>query len=215
MQKNSHLKLRALCEGAVFVALAQILGYIKLFELPNGGAVNFGMLPIFLFCARWGFGKGMLASFCYSLLQLMLDGAYAWGWQSMIGDYIVAFTVLGVAGLFYKHKHGLYIGTVGVGLILHSYVTPGAYETFVKELAPRYGIELGKFKTAYDCSSLLLGVIFSFVFFGFGNFVGIRLGTVLCAAVNGTLVAMNSRLVEKLFYFEDAVPKLGKFFRGL
>ena len=112
MQTNSHLKLRALCEGAVLVALAQILGYIKLFELPNGGAINFGMLPIFLFCARWGFGKGMLASFCYSLLQLMLDGAYAWGWQSMIGDYIVAYTVLGVAGLFYKHKHGLYIGTV-------------------------------------------------------------------------------------------------------
>ena len=112
MNKNSHLKLRALCEGAVLVAAAQILGYIKLFELPNGGAVNLGMLPIFLYCARWGFGKGMLASFCYSLLQLLLDGAYAWGWQSMIGDYIVAFTVLGLAGLFYKQRHGLYIGTI-------------------------------------------------------------------------------------------------------
>ena len=112
MQNKSHLTLRALCEGAVLVATAQILGYIKLFELPNGGAVNLGMLPIFLYCARWGFGKGMLASFCYSLLQLLLDGAYAWGWQSMIGDYIVAFTVLGVAGLFYRHRHGLYIGTV-------------------------------------------------------------------------------------------------------
>ena len=112
MKSNSHLKLRALCEGAVFVAMAQVLGYIKLFELPQGGAINFGMLPIFIFCARWGFGKGMLASFCYSLLQLMLDGAYAWGWQSMIGDYIVAFTVLGIAGLFYKNKHGLYWGIV-------------------------------------------------------------------------------------------------------
>lgn len=28
-KKNSHLKLRALCEGAIFVALAQVLGYIK------------------------------------------------------------------------------------------------------------------------------------------------------------------------------------------
>ena len=112
MKTNTHLKLRALCEGAVLVATAQILGYIKLFELPNGGAVNLGMLPIFLLCARWGFGPGMLASFCYSLLQLLLDGAYAWGWQSMIGDYIVAFSVLGLAGLFHNNKHGLYIGTV-------------------------------------------------------------------------------------------------------
>ena len=25
----------------------------------------------------------MLASFAYAVLQLLLDGAYAWGWQSM------------------------------------------------------------------------------------------------------------------------------------
>ena len=109
---KTHLKLRALCEGAVFVALAQVISYLKLFELPNGGSITVGMLPIFIYCARWGFGKGMLASTAYAVLQLLLDGAYAWGWQSMIGDYIVAFSVLGVAGLFYKHKYGLFIGTV-------------------------------------------------------------------------------------------------------
>jgi len=109
---KQHLKLRALCEGAVFVALAQVISYLKLFELPNGGSVTVGMLPIFLYCARWGFGPGMLASISYSVLQLLLDGAYAWGWQSMIGDYILAFSVLGVAGLFHKSKYGLFIGTV-------------------------------------------------------------------------------------------------------
>ena len=112
MNNKSNLKLRALCEGAVFVALAQMLGYLKLFELPNGGSVCVSMLPIFIYCARWGFGPGMLASFCFSVLQLLLDGAYAWGWQSMIGDYIVAFTVLGAAGLFHRQRGGFFIGTV-------------------------------------------------------------------------------------------------------
>ena len=112
MKSTSRMKLRALTEGAVFVALAQILGYLKLFELPNGGSICLAMLPIFIYCARWGFGKGMLASFAFSVLQLLLDGAYAWGWQSMIGDYIVAFTVLGVAGLFHRYKNGFFIGTV-------------------------------------------------------------------------------------------------------
>ena len=97
MQK-SKLTLRALTEGAVFVALAQVISYLKLFELPQGGSITVGMLPIFLYCARWGFGPGMLVSFVYSLLQLLLDGAYAWGWQSMLGDYIFAFTVLGAVG---------------------------------------------------------------------------------------------------------------------
>ena len=119
-----------------------------------------------------------------------------------------------VARLVY-YGLGMCIGSFGVGLIFHSYVTPGAYESFVKELGPKFGFDLGKFKTAYDCGSLLLGVLFSFVFFGFGNFVGIRLGTVVCALLNGTLVAFSARLVDKLFYFEDAIPKLGKFFRTL
>ena len=112
MKSTSRMKLRALTEGAVFVALAQILGYLKLFELPNGGSICLAMLPIFVYCARWGFGKGMLASFAFSVLQLLLDGAYAWGWQSMIGDYILAFSVLGLAGLFHKQKYGFFTGTV-------------------------------------------------------------------------------------------------------
>ena len=112
MKKNSHLMLRALCEGAVLVALAQILGYIKLFALPNGGSVTLNMLPIFLFCARWGFGPGMLVSFVFSLLQLLLDGAYAWGWQSIIGDYLIAYSVLGLAGLFSRQEKGFFVGSV-------------------------------------------------------------------------------------------------------
>lgn len=111
MKSNSHLKLRALCEGAIFVALAQVLGYIKLFELPQGGSVGIGMLPIFIYCARWGFGPGMIASVAYSFLQLMFDGGFAIGWQSVLGDYIIAYSVLGIAGLFHKNKYGLLIGT--------------------------------------------------------------------------------------------------------
>ena len=73
------------------VALAQVLSYVKLFELPQGGSVGIGMLPIFIYCARWGFGPGMLASVVYSFLQLMFDGGFAIGWQSVLGDYIIAY----------------------------------------------------------------------------------------------------------------------------
>ena len=111
MQNKSHQKLRALCEGAVLVALAQVLGYIKLFSLPNGGSITINMLPIFLYCARWGLGPGLTAGFVLSLLQLLLDGAFAWGWQSILGDYILAYTVLGLAGLFHRQYRGFFIGS--------------------------------------------------------------------------------------------------------
>ena len=109
--KKSKLTLRCLCEAAIMIALAQILGYLKLYELPQGGSVGIGMLPIFIYCARWGFGPGMLASIVYSFLQLMFDGGFAIGWQSVLGDYIIAYSVLGLAGLFHKNKYGLLIGT--------------------------------------------------------------------------------------------------------
>lgn len=112
MKNSSHLKLRALCEGAIIVALAQVLGYIKLFSLPQGGSITVNMLPVFVYCARWGFGPGMLASFALGLLQLLLDGAYAWGWQSFIGDYLLAYGLLGLAGLFHKSRNGFFVGSV-------------------------------------------------------------------------------------------------------
>lgn len=113
---SSKNKLRALCEAAVFVALAQILSYLKLYEMPYGGSISFCMLPIFFYCVRWGFGPGMLAAFVFSCLQFMFDGAFAISWISIIGDYVVAYTALGAAGLFHGAKNGLIWGSVAGSL---------------------------------------------------------------------------------------------------
>ena len=103
---------RMLCEGAIMVALAQILSYIKLMELPNGGSLTPAMFPILLFGLRWGLKDGLLAGFVFGLLQLIFDGAYAWGWQSMLLDYLLAFTPLGLSGLFKGKAWGIFPGTV-------------------------------------------------------------------------------------------------------
>lgn len=112
MNTRSHRNLRALCEGAIMVAAAQVLGYIKLFSLPNGGSITLSLLPVFIYCARWGFGYGMLSAFALSLLQLLLDGAHAIAWQSIIGDYILAYSAAGLAGLFHAKTNGLFKGTL-------------------------------------------------------------------------------------------------------
>ena len=105
-------KTRALTEGAIMVALATALSYVKFFELPNGGSVCIGMVPILIYCIRWGWKDGFLATFAMGLLQLIFDGAYAWGPWSMLLDYLLAYGVLGVAGFFWKRKSGLFTGTV-------------------------------------------------------------------------------------------------------
>ena len=109
---NSHLRVRALCEGAILVALAFILSFVKLYELPNGGSLTPAMFPILLYALRWGLPRGLIAGFVFGLLQLIFDGAYAWGWQSMLLDYLLAFTPLGLVGLFKGKAWGIFPGTV-------------------------------------------------------------------------------------------------------
>ena len=111
MNTKSHLKVRVLCEGAIMVAMAQILSYLKLAEAPNGGSITAAMFPIIFFAVRWGVKSGLAVGFVFGLLQLVFDGAYAWGWQSMLLDYLVAFTPLGLAGLFRNKPWGLFAGT--------------------------------------------------------------------------------------------------------
>jgi len=103
---------RMLCEGAVMVAVAQVLGYLKIWEMPWGGSISLSMLPIFLYACRWGLGPGLMSGFVLGVLQFMFDGGFALGWQSIIGDYLVAFAVLGLAGLFRGRTWSIYAGTV-------------------------------------------------------------------------------------------------------
>jgi len=112
MHSKSHLKVRMLCEGAIMVVLAQILGYIKLWEMPWGGSICLVMLPIFLFSCRWGLLPGLMSGFVLGILQFVFDGGFALGWQSIIGDYLLAFTVLGLAGLFCRKPSSLLLGTI-------------------------------------------------------------------------------------------------------
>ena len=100
MTTNSHTRVRMLTEGAVMIALAEVLSFLPLYKMPWGGSIDLAMLPIILFCVRWGLGPGLVASFAHALLQTLFEGGIAIGWQSIIGDFLVAYTVLGFAGLF-------------------------------------------------------------------------------------------------------------------
>ncbi|MBR7121962.1 MAG: energy-coupled thiamine transporter ThiT [Oscillospiraceae bacterium] len=100
MANKTHNSVRALAEGAILVAVAEILGFLPLYKLPWGGSIDFAMLPIIIFCVRWGFGPGMLVSFTHGIFQMLFEGGIAIGWQSILGDFLIAYAVLGVAGLF-------------------------------------------------------------------------------------------------------------------
>ena len=112
---KSHLRVRALCEGAIMLALAIVLNLVSkpiFANMPNGGSVSLAMFPILFYAHRWGLGNGLLMGFGYGLLDMLLDGGYAWGWQSIILDYLAAYTALGIGGLFRGKDWGIFPGVV-------------------------------------------------------------------------------------------------------
>ena len=99
---------------------------------------------------------------------------------------------------------GLIVCAMGVSLLFHTYISPEAYELFVKEISSEFGFDINKTKTIYDCCSCLIAVVMSFLFMGFPHFEGVKAGTILCAAINGWVIGQCSRLYEKYFCFKDA-----------
>ena len=99
------------------------------------------------------------------------------------------------------------LGTVlcsfAVSLFFHTYLSPEAYELIVKEIAQKFNFNINKVKTSYDCISVVLGIIMSFAFFGFGVFKGVGVGTIFCALINGFLIGRFSKFLEKHFDFKN------------
>ncbi|MBR5442276.1 MAG: hypothetical protein IKV44_04930 [Clostridia bacterium] len=108
------------------------------------------------------------------------------------------------------------VGTVccsfAVSLFFHTYISPESYELIVKELSVKTGWNINKIKTGYDCFSTAIGIIMSFCFFGLGVFEGVKLGTIICAFVNGALIGRFSHLLDRKFEFKNKF-KLERFFK--
>lgn len=102
-------KLLALIEGAVMVALSTVLCFIRIFRFPWGGSITLlSMLPIVIYSIRRGPVMGLTAGFVFSLIQFLqgvIDGLFGWGITGamlvvmILFDYILPFTVLGIAGI--------------------------------------------------------------------------------------------------------------------
>lgn len=106
---------------------------------------------------------------------------------------------------------GTVLCSLAVSLFFHTYLSPEAYELIVKEISVKFKWDINKVKTAYDCLSTAIGIVLSFAFFGFGVFEGVKLGTVICALINGFLIGRFTRLLEKAFEFKNKF-KLEKYF---
>ncbi len=108
MANKASERIRILTESAIMIALATVLSLLKIWEAPYGGSVTVvSMAPIIILSLRRGVKTGLLAGFVHSLIQLLLGlNDVAWVPDGVgiavcvLTDYILPFTLLGLAGCF-------------------------------------------------------------------------------------------------------------------
>ncbi len=93
--------VRALAEIGVAIALAAVLGQVRLFVMPQGGSVSLELLPIIFIAVRRGVVPAAVTGLLYGLLQLGLPGAFVYHPAQAALDYPLAFMSLCAAGFVY------------------------------------------------------------------------------------------------------------------
>ena len=108
---NAFKDTRVLAEAALAIALAFVLGLIKVFHMPFGGSISLEMVPLILLALRQGPAVGIVAGAAYGLLNLAVDPIALHPVQ-VIFDYPLAFGALGLAGFFKPTVRGAILGTI-------------------------------------------------------------------------------------------------------
>jgi len=120
-----HEKVQQMTVTAVMLALATVLSLIKVFELPQGGSITAAsMTPIIVISMLYKTKWSLFASVIYAGLQ-MLTGFYPPPTQDFLSflavimlDYVLAFGVLGFAGLIAKPFKYKPLGAVVATLVV-------------------------------------------------------------------------------------------------
>ena len=219
MQTNVT-KARKITESAMLLAMAivlELLAKMIIPEQPFGGQITFvSMLPVVLISYRHGMKWGFVSAFAYALLEMAIgmktvsaaflpgyfgDGAMILNALLMcLLDYVLAFTVLGLGGMFRnKVKHAgmsLMCGSL-VALsarylshILSGYILFSSYAEwyFTQEGFPAWGAQLVE-----ALSPQVLGLVYSVVYNGM-----YMIPEIILTAVVSVILARVPKIVVKL-----------------
>lgn len=173
ISKKNVFNARVLSYGAMAITLSFLLSFVKLFSLPFGGTITLAsMLPIIIFAYIFGVRAGIAAGLCYGMLQFIQD-PFLVHWAQFILDYPLAFSLLGLSGLFKRNVYkgaaigifgrfvchflsgviffGMYAGdqNIYVYSLLYnlSYILPDAAISFLVLTIPNFKIAISRLRT--------------------------------------------------------------------
>ena len=198
---------------------SMIVAPAYLFFAKMGGLLSFGTAEylfqgalLVLMCAvlrrfRWQY----LLSFVTAVIY-----GYVFDLMLFLTGHLPSDTMIARILLF---AWGTLCISISVALFVRTYLAPEVYELFVREYAAVYKKPFGAVKLTYDCVSCIFSILLSVVLFGAGVFAdfsfaalgqaildgyvleGIGIGTVAAALVNGPMITLCGRILDRYFTF--------------
>ena len=107
--KNKNVSI--MIEGALCIALCIVLEKINIFAMPQGGSVDFELIPLLLFTYRRGLKWGIQAGVLTGFLKIMLGGYVLNVIQAAL-DYPLAYACVGLAA-FHPRILSIFIAAIG------------------------------------------------------------------------------------------------------
>lgn len=149
---------------AVAMAIAFVLSYVKLFEMPWGGSVTLCSMLFIVLIGNWyGVGAGVLAGFAYGILQFIQE-PFVLSFFQVCCDYLLAFAAIGLAGLFAKSKYGLLKGYIVAVLARGAFHALGGYLYWMDYMPENFPQSLKSiYPIAYNYSFLLVEAVITIV----------------------------------------------------
>ncbi len=151
---NSAAGTRRLTAMAVAVALAVLLGFIRLYRLPWGGSLSLKILPLVHLAITYGPRAGMAGGLAAGLVTLIVDPVILHPIQVFL-DYLLPYALLGTIGIFPSWPR---VGILAAGVLrLASHVVSGAvyFAAFTPPELNRQVYELVRDYTGITLSPLL------------------------------------------------------------
>ena len=189
--------------GVSMVVAPAYLIYLKLSQVLE--FFSFGMaeytLQAFLLIILMIVLRKFKVSYLFSFVTAVIYSFFLDGSMRMVALFPHELLALRFALYFL----GIIFCAAGVSLLFHTYIAPEVYELFVKEVSSKFKINIHKFKTFYDCMSCFAGIVLSFTFFGFWHFEGVKIGTIVCALLNGWIISQCTHFFERHWEFKDGL----------
>ena len=155
----------------------------------------------------------MKAVYFSSFLTCIIYGAVLDLWRVVIPLFNPSITAPGSMELWLRillFVIGELLTAFSIALCYRTYLYPQVYDFFVKGVSEKYGIDRNRLKTTFDVCCLLVACALTLLLFR--KFVGIGVGTLIITAVNGVLIGVFGKLMDKHMTVKPLWPKLARVF---